>query len=145
EDLLADLSTRFSGLSVEKMDGEIDRALETLVEYLGTDRATLLELLPDEGEVVATHSWARPGVRPAAPSIPVSGCFPWYHERLLRGETLRFERLAEELPVEATAERSYAMRLPLLSHVAVPLLVEGRWVCALLTATAHSYRAWSDA
>ena len=35
--------------------------------------------------------------------------------------------------------------LPMLSHIAVPLWVDGNWVCALLTATAMSYRTWKDA
>ncbi len=33
----------------------------------------------------------------------------------------------------------------MLSHVAVPLRVNGAWVCALLTATAVEYRSWTDA
>ena len=33
----------------------------------------------------------------------------------------------------------------MLSHVAVPLRVNGEWVCALLTATAVGYRSWTDA
>jgi transcriptional regulator with GAF, ATPase, and Fis domain len=144
EHLLADLSTRFAGVPAERVDGQIDRALELLVGFLGTDRGTFLELLPEAGEVVVTHSWARPGVTTAARSMPVRARFPWYHERLRRGETLCFERLPDELPAEAVAERSYAVGLPMLSHVAVPLRVGGRRVCALLTATARRYRSWTE-
>jgi transcriptional regulator with GAF, ATPase, and Fis domain len=64
---------------------------------------------------------------------------------LRQGETLRYERLPDELPEEAAAERDYATRLSTLSHVAVPLVVGGRWVCALVTATARTHRSWSDA
>ena len=38
--LVSDLSTRFTGLPVEEVDGEIERALRLLVELLGTDRST---------------------------------------------------------------------------------------------------------
>jgi transcriptional regulator with GAF, ATPase, and Fis domain len=145
EHFLTDVSTRFAGVPCEQVDTEIARTLESLVAVMGTDRATFLELLPESGALALTHSWARPGVRPAASCIPVTGQFPWYHERLRRGDVLRFERLPDELPEDARAERAYAARLPMLSHVAVPLLVDGRWVCALLTATATAFRSWDDA
>jgi formate hydrogenlyase transcriptional activator len=143
--MLADLSTRFSGVPFEQVDAEIDRVLERLVDFLGTDRSTFLELLAEDGSVAVTHSWARPGFSPAARSLPVSRRFLWYYERLRRGEVLRFERLPDELPEEAVAEREYVAALPMLSHIAVPLRVGGHWTCALLTATAGSYRTWTDA
>jgi len=145
EHLVADLWTRFSRVPLEQADREIDHALQRLVEFLGTDRGSFLELLPEDAAITITHSWARPGVSPAATATPLADAFPWYHERLRRGEALRFERLPDELPAEALAERAYAARLPMLSHAVVPLRVDGSWVCALLTSTARSYRSWSDA
>jgi transcriptional regulator with GAF, ATPase, and Fis domain len=144
EQLLADLSTRFAGVASERVDDEIDYALEQLVAFLDTDRSTFLELTREDGIVVVTHSWARPGVQSAATSMPVSGRFPWYHARLRRGEVLRFERVSDELPADAEAERKFAETLPMLSHVGVPLRVGGSWVCALLTATARRHRTWTD-
>jgi transcriptional regulator with GAF, ATPase, and Fis domain len=141
---VADLSTRLSGLAAERVDAEIDQALEELVELFGTDRSSLLELLPEDGAMVISHSWARPGLAAARTATRVTGVFSWYHARLRRGETLRFDRLPEDLPAEASAERSYAAALPILSHVAVPLSMGGRWICALLTATARRHRSWTD-
>jgi transcriptional regulator with GAF, ATPase, and Fis domain len=144
ERLLADLSERFSGVSCEKVDAEIDGALAALVSFLGTDRASFIELLPDDASVALTHSWAAPGFEPASVAGSISAALPWYHAQLRAGRVLRFEHLPEEFPSEAVAERGYARALPIRSHVAVPLLVEGRWVCALLTATAHCARSFSD-
>ena len=142
--LLAELSARFSGLPAEAVDEEVDRALELMIGLLGTDRSSFLELLPEDGAIAITHSRARRGVTPAAIPARVAQ-FPWYHERLGRGETLRFDRLPDELPIDAAAERAYVVELPLLSHVAVPLSVDGRFACALLTGTATSHRSWSAA
>jgi transcriptional regulator with GAF, ATPase, and Fis domain len=142
--LLADLSTRFSGVAPEQVDGEVGRALSQLVEFLGTDRSSLLQILPEDGALAISHSWAKPGVTAAAVATRVSGEFDWYYGSLRAGETLRFDRLPEELPIDALAERAYVTQLPMLSHVAVPLMVGGRWVCALLTATAKTYRFWTD-
>ena len=41
ETFLAELSTQFTGLPGDRVDGEIERALRGLVEFLATDRATL--------------------------------------------------------------------------------------------------------
>ncbi|MFI5314770.1 MAG: sigma 54-interacting transcriptional regulator [Myxococcota bacterium] len=145
ERLLADLSARFSGVSCERVDAEIDGALEALVTFLGTDRASFAELLPDGASLAVTHSWARPGFTPAPLEGVVGAGLSWYHGRLRAGDVLRFERLPDDLPSEAVAERAYALALPLRSHVAVPLLVGGHWVCALVTAMAERERAFSDA
>ena len=61
--LVADLSTRFTGLPVEELDGEIERALRLFVELLGTDRSTFFLIGPD-GRLVQTHTWAREGIEP---------------------------------------------------------------------------------
>ena len=123
---VADLSTRFSGIAAERVNGEIDRALEGLVELLGTDRSSLLQLVREDGSMVVSHSWARPGVAAAQPGTRLSGVFNWYHARLRRGEVLRFDRFLDAIPPEAVAERTYASELPVLSHLGVPLLVAGR-------------------
>jgi len=139
--LLADLSTRFTGARSEQLDGEIDGALAALVEFMGTDRASFAELLPEPGAVLITHSWARAGFAAVERSTPMT---TWYHDRLRRGETLRFDRVPDDLPAHARAEREFATVLPMLSHVAVPLSVGGRWVCALGTATATTFRSWTN-
>ena len=141
---IADLSTRLSGIPGERVDGEIDRALEGLVELLGTDRSSLIELLPEDEAMVISHAWARPGVAAGQTATRIDGIFTWYHNRLRRGETVRLNRLPEDLPAVAFAERMYAAELPTLSHLAVPLRVGRRWVCALVTATATGHRSWTD-
>jgi hypothetical protein len=42
DSLIADLSTRFTGLPVDEVDGEMERALRLMVEWLDTDRASIL-------------------------------------------------------------------------------------------------------
>ena len=59
EELLSDLSTRFSGVPSHRVDAEIDRALERLVELLHTDRSSLAELGPD-GRSITVSALVRP-------------------------------------------------------------------------------------
>src|SRR5262245_55888373 len=95
ETFLAELSTPLTGLPSDRVDGEIEHALRGLVEFLGTDRATLFNFHADSASLRPTHSWARQPVEAyAGPPLQVN--YPSYHEQLLRGETLRFERLPDE-------------------------------------------------
>jgi formate hydrogenlyase transcriptional activator len=143
EHLVAELSTRFTGLPVEQVDGEIAEALRRLVEALDTDRSTLVEVVDGGRAVRPTHSWAAPGVLPypddTAESLPA-----WWAATLARGESLRLSRLPDDLPPEAAAERSYVTRRGMKSHLAVPLVVGGRNLFALATGVFRAYRTWSE-
>ena len=141
--LVADLSTRFTGLEAPRVDEEIERGLRLVVEFLGTDRSTLFEFSPDQKTLNAAHAWARPGIE-APTQFSVAQEYPWYHSRLAAGEVLRFERLPDEAPGEAVLERAYVRRIGMKAHLAIPIAVGGRYICALATATFRSSRTWPD-
>ena len=144
ESFLAELSTRLTGLPGDRVDGEIEHALRGLVEFLYTDRATLFEFQAESASLRPTHSWARPPFQAyGGPALQVN--YPWYHEQLLHGQTLRFERLPDGAPPEAALDRAAAIRDGFKSVLTVPIAVGGRFICALATATFHAYRTWSDA
>jgi len=141
---LAGLSTRFTGLPGNRVDAEIERALRDLCEFLGTDRANLYEFSVDGVSLAPTHSWARPPVeRYANPLFRKEA--PWYHAQLLRGETIRFERMPDQLPAEAADERDVVLASGIKSILSTPIAVGGHFVCALATAAFREYRTWSDA
>ncbi len=144
EHLVAELSTRFTGMPVERVDGEIAEALRRLVEVLDTDRSTLVEVLEEGRTVRVTHSWAAPGVVPF-PEDATETPPAWWAATLARGESLSLSRLPDDLPPEAAAERSYVTRRGMKSHLAVPLVVGGRNLFALSTGVFRGYRTWSDA
>jgi formate hydrogenlyase transcriptional activator len=143
ETFLADLSTRFSGLPAELMDAEIEQALRNLVEFLGTDRATLFEFSASGASLRPTHSWARPPVEPYTNPV-MRAASPWYYEHLLRGETMRFERLPDEVPEEAPKDLATAIQAGIKSILTIPIAVGGRFVSALSTGAFREYRTWSN-
>jgi formate hydrogenlyase transcriptional activator len=144
ESFLASLSTRFTGLPGDQVDAEIERALHDLCEFLGTDRANLYEFSVDGVSVAPTHSWARPPIEPYAnPRFREE--VPWYHAQLLRGETIRFALLLDQLPAEARGERDVVLTGGIKSLLTIPIAVGGQFVCALATAAFREYRTWSDA
>jgi len=144
EHFIADLASRFAGLPSGRVHAEIEHALTQLVEFLGTERASLYELLPDRDAIAVTKTWARPGVDAIPPPLVLDGLVPWYNERLRKGETLRFDRIPEDVAVEGHREREYALAHGMRSHVCIPLAVNGRWMCALGSATITHFFSFSD-
>jgi transcriptional regulator with GAF, ATPase, and Fis domain len=144
EFFLASLSTRFTGLPTDEIDAEIERALRGLCEFLGTDRATLLEFSVDGASLAPAYSWARPPLESYVNPL-FREEVPWYHAQLLRGETVRFDRLPDQLPPDALPERAVVLATGTKSIVTIPIAVGGQFVCALSTAAFREYRTWSDA
>jgi len=142
--LLTDLSTRFAGLPAERVDSEIDRALDGILDLLDSDRISLMEPQADGVTIAITHSRTRAG-SPDAPSlIGEIGPASWYTPRLRAGETLCLQRAPDGVPADAHAEQAFALRHAFRSHLAVPLSIAGDWTCALTTATSNDHRRWSD-
>src|SRR6266481_9140548 len=141
EGLLADLSTRFTGLLLERVGEEVERGLRLIVEFLSTDRSTLFEFSPDGKTFTPLASWARPGVE-LFTQVP-QAIVPWYHAQLVRGETIRFA-LLDDLPDEAAQDKEYCRRIGLLSNLTVPITVGGQPVCALAIGAFREARDWPD-
>jgi transcriptional regulator with GAF, ATPase, and Fis domain len=143
EQLVTQLSTRFTGLPVERIDEEIKRGLRLLVEFLDTDRSILSEFSPDGRKFTHVAAWARPGYTPYL-TEDVQAELPWYHATVARGETLRFERLPDDLPAEAVHEKEMVERTGLKSNLTVPIAVGGQPVLVLATGAIRAFRAWPD-
>jgi len=143
ERLVSELSTRFTGLPVEEIDEEIERSLRLLVEFLDTDRSTLSEFSPDGTSFTHVAAWARPGFTPYL-TEDVHAELPWYHAKVVGGETLRFERFPHDLPGEAVHEKEMVRRTGLKSNLTVPIVVGGRPALVLATGAIREFRAWPD-
>jgi transcriptional regulator with GAF, ATPase, and Fis domain len=140
EQLLAEVASRLNGLSGKDMDEAIRDALRELCLFLGTERSTLLEFSEDGRRFESIYWWAGEGIAPTG-SVD-AGRLPWFTDRLLKGETMAFERLPDDLPAEARGERAFAVESGLKSNLTVPLVVVGHPVCALATGALRTQRTW---
>jgi PAS domain S-box-containing protein len=123
ETLLSRFSADFINLPPEAVDGQIERGLRQIVEFLGIERSSLAQFSEDGRELVVTHSYTIPGFAPF-PRVNLAAVWPWYTAQIRRGEVLRFTRLPEEAPPEAAREREHVTRAggP-RSHLAIPFKV----------------------
>jgi PAS domain S-box-containing protein len=122
EAMLSRLSATFINLTADEIDGQVERGLQQIVEFLGIDRSALAQFTEDCRALVVTHSYTIPGFAPS-PSGDIAFAFPWYTAKMRGGEVLRFVRLPDELPPEAVLEREYCRSSGFLSHLAIPFKV----------------------
>ncbi len=106
ESLLANLSSRFVKLPPDDIDGEIDRALAEICEFLGIDIGTLNQLPSSSctDELVISHLYRPLG----GPPLPADGLrlqlyCPWAMRRALEGEITSL-RSMENAPPEAARD-----------------------------------------
>ncbi|HSB82351.1 MAG TPA: sigma 54-interacting transcriptional regulator, partial [Candidatus Methylomirabilis sp.] len=142
EALLADLSARFVSVPPDQMDGLIQEAQRRIVEALGLDRSTLLQRADAEDDLVITHAWAEPGFTPQ-PGLFAQRDFPWVHQTLLRGGTVRFSKI-EELPAAAARDKASFGHTQQKSNLIFPLASTGRVFGALSFGTLSAEREWPD-
>jgi PAS domain S-box-containing protein len=143
ETLVSDLSAAFITLPVHEVDGEVEKALRRIVEELDLDRASLLKIDGRRRDtILVTHSWTREGIDPIVRLLETKE-FPWTGARLQAGNPVVASRLSE-LPDEAEIDRRAYARYATRSFAAIPLMVEGSPIGALVFDTIRRERAWPD-
>jgi formate hydrogenlyase transcriptional activator len=142
EALLADLSAQFVHVPADQVDRMIEEAQRRVVQALGLDRSTLLQRSEEENDLVSTHAWTVPGIAPK-PELFARRDFPWVHQTLLRGGTVRFSTL-EALPAEAARDKESFRNIQQKSDAIFPLASTGRVFGALSFGTLTAEREWPD-
>jgi len=123
ERLIGDLSRRFIDLDGTEVHGEIEGAQKLVCEALGFGRSSLALWDESAKAFIVTHSWAGSGSE--------SGCefksqtLPWFADKILRGEEVRFTRVSE-LPSDDSKDRETIGRLGPKSSVIYPLKAGGK-------------------
>lgn len=143
ESLLTELTFRSVNLPLHEIDAQIADGLKRLVRFLKIDRASFAEFTEGKSDMVVTHSYAAFGILPF-PRVPVDGQFPWYTERIRRGELLRFCHLPDEIPSQAVAEREYCLQSGIKSNLAIPLRSGGSLNCVITFDTFRDFRTWPN-
>jgi formate hydrogenlyase transcriptional activator len=145
EKFLGDLSAAFIRISVEEIDGEIERWLQRIVHAMDVDRGTVMQVDLADGVVHGTHQSGREGVSTPYRGLRVNAAplYPWLINKVFSGETVVFSRL-EELPQEAFADLATARITNTKSGVIIPLRIGGVVVGAVAFGTVSSEKGWSQ-
>ena len=140
EALVAELATTLAGVLTEPVDDRIETVLGRIADFLGADRATVLQGHPPD-PLVRTHQWVREGWPPVAGS-EAAAAFPWSIERVFEArKPVVFARL-DELPPAAARDREGFDRLGIKSGVVRPLIVDDQVIGALVFGALEAPRRW---
>jgi two-component system, LuxR family, sensor kinase FixL len=144
ERLLAQLSTRFIHLQPEEIDGQIERGLQQIVEFLQIEHSSLSQFSEDGSKLVVTHSYSIPGFDPM-PRVDLAALWPSYTAQIRAGNLVRFSQLPHELPPDAASAREYSQHhWTARSQLGIPFKVGESILGALGFGSFYANRVWSD-
>lgn len=145
EAFISDLSARFINLPPNEVDNWVDQGLKQVVEFLGVDRGSLMQLLGENKVPVVTHSYSKPGFPPLTKMTDVPGAsFPWSCLKILNGEILSFSS-PDEFPPEARVDRESMAALNMKSHIIIPLSIGGSIQGVLAVGSLTVAKVWPPA
>ena len=146
ERLVGEISSEFLGMTSDRIDGGIERALAAIGAFSGADRAYVF-LLRDDGALADnTHEWCADGIEPQIETlkdIPLHEELPWFAEHIERRRVFHVPKVAE-LPSEAHLEREYFEALNIRSLIVVPMFFKGRPFGFLGFDAVREYRSWTE-
>lgn len=124
EELISSISARFINVPLERVDEEINQAMQQVLGFFQADRFALLETFPDKKTWIITHCVSVPDV----PAVPVGTVLPrainpWAYEKLVdRHEVLYFSKL-DEVPEEARTDIKTWAEWGIKSNLNIPVMV----------------------
>ncbi len=141
ERLIAMLSTKLVNVPPEKVDQEVEKGLDEVVETMKLDRCALFELANDTGDLRITNK------KVGADAVPFPLCkqqLPWLFEQTSLGKVVILPDVAQGLPAEANAEKEFFRNFGINSALAFPFVQAGGTALAILYASASRQRKWPD-
>ena len=143
EALLSTLSATFINVPVSEVDKKITLGLQKIVDFLGFDRSTVWRLNDDSGEMICTHSFELPSIKPPLPILS-PGLVPIWNDMVFRDEIFNVSDV-DELPDEFRQEKQYCLdRGGIRSIMFIPAKVGGV-VVGFITFVSYSVkREWPE-
>ncbi|MCK4449526.1 MAG: GAF domain-containing protein, partial [Anaerolineae bacterium] len=135
----------FINITLDEIDGAINRALQTIGEFAGVDRSCVFLFSADKAEMDCTHEWCIAGIAPQIQrmqGVPISS-LAWFNAKILRGEVMHIPRVAD-LPPEASAEQAEFQQQGAQSLVVVPMAYRGTVVGFLGFGSVRTEKTWSE-
>lgn len=145
ENRLTAISTRFINLPTERIDEEIQRALEIVGRFAYADRSYVF-LFRENGAIADnTHEWCAEGIEPQKEKLQnlPTASFPWWMQHLGRFSEIHIPSVAN-LPPEAAQERAILEAQSIQSLIVVPMVYAGRLVGFLGFDAVRVPRQWSE-
>jgi PAS domain S-box-containing protein len=145
ERILSDLSARLVSVPSERLDGEIENALKTILEYFQVERCGLIRILPDWKSWQLTHAAIAEAVPPAplGMEFPFS-IFPFAYDRLIRKREVHSFSSLDDLPPEADVDRQTSIEWGIRSCLYIPIVNEEPVAHIIAIDSVMNERVWPE-
>ncbi len=145
EHLVASLSSQFVELPAEKLDARIDDAVAAFGQFADVGRCAVILFSSRDPQFQVAHLWASEDFDPDVRAVPVTlkSEAPWFTGTLLSAEPVIFTS-ADQMPEEATFERTYAREIDIRSSAFVPLVVDDAVIGCFGVDMLGRERQWTD-
>jgi PAS domain S-box-containing protein len=138
ERLVTEISTDFTHLEAGCFETRVREGIRRLMVFLKAERASLSEFVGQN--ICATVSCHEDGIPPTPPRIPGTE-LPWSRAQLRVGKRIVFSKI-DDLPGEAAWDRETYRKLGTQALIALPLVVSGKTIGALVFVNASGARNW---
>jgi PAS domain S-box-containing protein len=143
EALLSALSATFINVPISEVDGKIVQGLQKIVDFLGFDRSTVWRLDSDHTEMICTHSYELPGIKPPLP-ILASDLVPMWNSMVFNDQIFKVSDV-DELSDVFWREKQYCKdRGGIRSILFIPAKVGGVVVGFITFVSYRVKRDWPD-
>ena len=146
ERLIYNISYSLVGVTGEKIDEEINRALASIAEFTGTDRAYVFEFRDDTDFVDNTYEWCAENVDSQIhnlQNIYLDSQLPCFSRRIRSGKIFNIPSVAA-LPSEAVRERKHFESQNIKSLIVVPMASKSQSYGFLGFDAVRKPRTWTD-
>jgi len=143
ERLIAMLSTKFVNIPPEKVDQEVEKGLDEVIEMMKIDCCAIFELSKDSGEVRVTNKRLTVGAE-VVPFPLSKQRLPWLYEQTSRRKFIVLPDVTKDLPAETDAEKIFFRAFGINSALVFPFFQASGTTRAILYASGRRQEEWPD-
>jgi diguanylate cyclase (GGDEF)-like protein/PAS domain S-box-containing protein len=143
--IITTISANFINLEVSQIDNEINKALQSIGEFVGADRSYIFLIRDNQKKMDNTHEWCAQGIPPQIQSLQglLVDNFPWFAAKLKRLEVIVVPRVAD-LSEDAHFEKMVFESGGIQSLLNVPMVYRGVLFGFLGFDAVKEEREWSE-
>jgi PAS domain S-box-containing protein len=145
EQMMANLSARFINMPPERLDSEIENALQMLLEFFQVDRAGLLHTLPGKDAWEITHAAYSKHATPVPKGTELPRSInPWAYDRLTQeGQVVAYARV-DDMPEAAGVDKQTWKEWGIRSNLTMPILRRESIVHIISINAMQKERVWPE-
>jgi PAS domain S-box-containing protein len=145
EDIISKISARFIAMPTDKIDDGIEEALEEIGRFSNTDGGYVFQFSDNMKQFGMTHLWRNENLSTSKDVLQEldAGSMPWWMGQLANRKSVVVPSV-DDLPKEASVERSLIASQGILSLVDVPMIYLGEVIGFMGFSCVRTQHNWSE-